>query len=966
MRATRWLTTLLLLTVFAAPAAAAEPGILRPLGEQTRDSDPGEFATLPDGTVLFSADDGEHGRELWRTDGTAAGTAMVADVVPGPVGSEARELTVIDGVAYFKTGQQYYGDPDTVTASFWRTDGTAAGTRRLITLPGQTFTPDDVPFFAFKGEVVFTVKTDWAVFSFYATDGTPEGTRKLDVLPESGFAPEHWCVAGGYLFFDFNDKLWRTDGTKAGTTSIEGAGRISDLFEVQGHLVAVSGEGTLATVAPGETTAKALAESYNLQNATGGRLYFTSINGFESWAPGEGRKLVSDVPANDRWSHSNGRENIMVSGDRLFWGGSKHWDVPTRLYTQGPEGVHQVPGRAVEIDELFPLGDGRVIFSAADESDEIRRALWVSDGTAVGTRRLTESNPFGGNRLAVASRGVVGIHRTLEAGDELHRVDDAATRFDLLVDINKRTVGSDPTDAARVGDRVVFKTNEQKALWTTDGTFDGTVPLLERDSGGLPLDPFGLASDDDLALFAARDGIYRTDGTPAGTAQIADLGVDAESFNPLARVGTTSVLAARKRGEISHDLWRTDGTAAGTQRLTTGAHLGAANVALGGAGTMLVSGQFGGVWATDGTAAGSRKLFPQQGAYTVPEAIAVDDGFLVSGDDGVRGEELWHVDPQGGSPRLVKEFYPGVQGSFPRLFGRTGNRMLFAVHFAGREYGWHTMDLATEQIEPMTWIEGQAVDWPATAGGVTYIATYTTYHTNLYRTDGTEAGTQLLRRFDGEFSAVPSGFTHFDGVTYFVAEDAEHGVELWRTDGTPAGTRLARDIRPGETSSYPGNLVATGDLLFFTADDEQYGPEPWRILRTTPSPGKPVDEDPPVTIAPLPVPETAPAPRGSSADPLPVKAATLSIRAQRLKTLRGATRWRVTGAVSAGACTGRVQIVLGRGDRALKRVPAPLRKCRFSAVVSTASRSSGRWLQVRTVRSSTVPSVQSRRVRAGR
>ena len=98
--------------------------------------------------------------------------------------------------------------------------------------------------------------------------------------------------------------------------------------------------------------------------------------------------------------------------------------------------------------------------------------------------------------------------------------------------------------------------------------------LLERDGDGLPLDPFGIASDDTTALFAARDGIYRTDGTPGGTARITDIGADPSrsrrSRVSARRPSSPRALLARARAS---DLWRTDGTAAGTQRLTTGANL---------------------------------------------------------------------------------------------------------------------------------------------------------------------------------------------------------------------------------------------------------------------------------------------------------------------------------------------------------------------------------------------------------
>lgn len=951
MRTSRWLTTLVLLFGFAAPASA-DVGVLGPLGERTRDSSPGSFATLPDGTVLFVADDGVHGNELWRTDGTAAGTAMVVELTAGPEGWGPSPPTVVNGVAYFANNGTEY----------WRTDGTAAGTRRFATVPDVEWAHE--PRFEPWGDKVVFGSEESAL---RVTDGTPAGTRTLDLFPgRPAVGAEHWHVAGGYLYF-FNDSehtLYRTDGTAAGTVVIENIRGVGALLDVEGQLVATAGGGGLWAVAPGATTATLIEEHANgVQRALDGLVYFGSMQGLESWAPSKGRTLIADATPRAKYAIVGGEEEIARSGDRLFYAGSI--DGPTRLYTVGPDGAKAIGANLVDPVDFVPLPDGRVLFNGADRRwDPARQALWISDGTEAGTRPVTRQYAYVGTPVAVASRGVVGYDETLATGRELHRFDPTFEHYDLLVDINRRTVGSDPAEAARVGDRVVFKTNEQLALWATDGTTAGTTRLLERDSGGLPLDPFGIASDDDLALFAARDGIYRTDGTRPGTGRIADIGVDPESFTALARVGTTSVFTARKQDEDSDDLWRTDGTAAGTQRLTTGAHMAYAQVALSGAGTMLVSGYRGGFFATDGTAPGTRRLFADYTPWYAPDLIAVDDGFLASAGSPATGEELWHVDADGRNPRLVKEFVPGTQSSWPAAFGRVGDRMLFAASGGGPYWTWQTMDLATERIEPMTWVQGGALEPPETAGGVTYLTSFTDGRTYLYRTDGTQAGTRLLQTFDGDYSDVAVGFTHLDGVTYFTAEDEAHGFELWQTDGTPEGTRLAHDFRPGPQSSYPGNLVATEDFLFLTADDDAYGPEPF-VIRAAPRPTKEPDA-PPVTVTPLPIPGTIAPPKRLDPTAAPRSRAKVTVRAHRLRAVRGAQRWRVTGIVNANPCDGRVQVLLGRRTRVLKRVTTPLRDCAFSATVSTTSRSSGRWLQVRTVPSTTLADGTSRRIRVGR
>ena len=378
------------------------------------------------------------------------------------------------------------------------------------------------------------------------------------------------------------------------------------------------------TVAPGATEATLLAETSGVRQSLDGRLYFATVRGMETWAPGETATVVHDVAPREVSARQRRPGRDRAQRHRLFWAGGT---LPTTAPGSTPRG-RTVRSRW-ERTSSIPSASSRSVTAACSSPRATTawtpplRALWVSDGTEAGTRRITETDPSG---PAARWRAPRTASSAPERSPRRASSSTASTRTPegsgLLVDINRRTVGSDPSDAARVGDRVVFKTNEQQALWVTDGTHDGTVRLLERDGDGLPLDPWGIASDGTTALFAARDGIYRTDGTPGGTAAIADIGADPESFTALARVGTTSVFTARVVGEIAEatDLWRTDGTAAGTQRLTTGAHLSFPEVALGGAGTMLVSG-YGGLWATDGTAAGSRHLFAEHRGNGDTDAI---------------------------------------------------------------------------------------------------------------------------------------------------------------------------------------------------------------------------------------------------------------------------------------------------------------------------------------------------------
>ena len=52
----------------------------------------------------FAADDGIHGRELWKTDGSTAGTVLVRDAVTGKNGSDPEQITNVNGTVFFVGG----------------------------------------------------------------------------------------------------------------------------------------------------------------------------------------------------------------------------------------------------------------------------------------------------------------------------------------------------------------------------------------------------------------------------------------------------------------------------------------------------------------------------------------------------------------------------------------------------------------------------------------------------------------------------------------------------------------------------------------------------------------------------------------------------------------------------------------------------------------------------------------------
>ncbi len=76
-----------------------------------------KYLTDVNGTVFFVANDGLIGDELWKSDGTKAGTVLVKDIIPGFASSNPKNLQNINGTLYFTADNGKNG------VELWKSDG---------------------------------------------------------------------------------------------------------------------------------------------------------------------------------------------------------------------------------------------------------------------------------------------------------------------------------------------------------------------------------------------------------------------------------------------------------------------------------------------------------------------------------------------------------------------------------------------------------------------------------------------------------------------------------------------------------------------------------------------------------------------------------------------------------------------------------------------------------------------------
>lgn len=350
------------------------------------------FLVLYNNAIYFSAVDGVNGRELWKSDGTEAGTVMVKDIRPGSAGSDPEWLTVSNGILYFSANNGVNG------GELWRSDGTEAGTVMVTDLtPGNNTYPFQLT--DVNGVLFFAISNSNPVVAnrgLWKSNGTAAGTVKVagtyNNTVGSGFiTPTELVNVNGTLFFTgqwpslpLTTTLWKSDGTEAGTVMVS-TNTARFPFGIQpAYLAALNNEVYFAA---------------DIDTESGGALW--KSDGTEG-----GTVVVKDMDVN---STGGGVQYLANIGNTLYFSGFPGASANSELWKSDGSAAGTIfvkdvnPGLSGSNSSNFTDHGGRVYFVAntADYGSEI----WATDGTETGTALVADLYPEAGSTFPNVSTG---------------------------------------------------------------------------------------------------------------------------------------------------------------------------------------------------------------------------------------------------------------------------------------------------------------------------------------------------------------------------------------------------------------------------------------------------------------------------------------------------------------------------------------------------------------------------------
>ena len=676
------------------------------------------------GSFFFSADDGEHGTELWRSDGTATGTYMLKNFSePASQWDDSEDpgsiLSIVNHHPYEWEDEHHVSDDKfyifskrkdspSSTINLWVSHGDSGNTMLLGEFGETTNSSTDwinvesfthanyLYFVAPKSPSSSETSSEVEIF-LWRTDGTQEGTLALAAIGSSaqgGYDQYSHFMLGrldDVLYFQTRGELWRTDGSVGGTEVIM--------------------EFYPGDTATGGSSIQLYSWDYRWK-VDGGFLFSADdgVHGRELWfsdGTTDGTRMLKDFTIN-------------IDGTNIDSGSTLQVALPFDFHPFLPNSKS--------------LKDGFFVF-VPDQTANQGFSVWKSDTTFEGTKKIRSFDLFGYNNhvkhwllndtilflardynstSGVETKGLWVSDGTLEGTTIIKNITDISN-FRWL------STGSDGNAFFLARDYNSTTGIETSGLWVSDGTLDGTKLVKNTTSDLYQFNMIHYSGGNLLFSDQNPDNseeihLWKSDGTESGTiilntfkknysSTAGNFSIVWDLYNHWSNEDQPLFFLADD-GVHGRELWKTDGTPGGTTLFKnlrgldeSGANeLDTENLQVFRPWTdhpqqrmaqdffLLANGssRLGSLWYSDGTITGTVKLKDFPNLNTDPVQGGWIDYFVNEGilyfviDDNQHGHELWVSDATTEGTRMVKDIKEGWESSNIRLnYHIIGNAIFF-------------------------------------------------------------------------------------------------------------------------------------------------------------------------------------------------------------------------------------------------------------------------------------------------
>ena len=504
-------------------AAAPTPQLVADLNTSPLSSNPTGFLKIGNITY-FSADDGIHGKELWETDGTAGGTKLVRDINTGlgsdpisarpePGASNPTGFTNVNGALVFTADDGIHGP------QLWKSNGTVNGTVRLTSLKPGLYPPSAPTGLTAVGGTVFFVDEADVTTPQFSTAGyqlwsvnVATGKVQLDST-YVGAVPANFATINGALYFSANESLsldsnnlvlWKSNGTATGTMIVKEIAP-AQLTAAGGKLYFIAfddttgrdqlwtSNGTAAGTVPFSNLSPSTPFTFDLaiSNLGGATPSLYSLDNDQLWksdGTDAGSQLVKDLS-----SIANGfyQQSINVNGELFFTLDNFNTPEFELWKSDGTDAGTQLVGALPDYLPLFNSGQPEFtvsggtlfftfssMFDTGEEQFRQTTKVWASDGTSAGTGKIEDLNGPLQSLIPGQAPGTLFFAKYDAAhGTELWKTNGTAAGTALLKDINANTDDARIEELVNANGKLYFAINDFNV---GASCLPATEPLKER------------------------------------------------------------------------------------------------------------------------------------------------------------------------------------------------------------------------------------------------------------------------------------------------------------------------------------------------------------------------------------------------------------------------------------------------------------------------------------------------------